>query len=202
MKFLIRRLYYIYVKSFEGLSKEIWMLSLVMLINRSGAMVIPFMTIYLNTELNISLKECALIMSCFGLGSVCGSFLGGVLTDKVGFFKVMYLSLLTSSICFVAMKEMKTFWPLCIGIFVLAVIYELFRPANLTAIEAYSKKENLTRSLGLVRLAVNLGYAVGPFMGGYVASKLGYDFLFIFNGIALFTGGTVFFLLFLSLIHI
>ena len=140
-------------------------------------------------------------MSCFGLGSVCGSFLGGVLTDKVGFFKVMYLSLLTSSICFVAMKEMKTFWPLCIGIFVLAVIYELFRPANLTAIEAYSKKENLTRSLGLVRLAVNLGYAVGPFMGGYVASKLGYDFLFIFNGIALSTGGTVFFLLFKNKKH-
>ena len=135
MSSLLKRFFQIYTRSFEGLSREIWMLSLVMLINRSGAMVIPFMTIYLNTELNISLKECALIMSCFGLGSVCGSFLGGVLTDKVGFFKVMYLSLLTSSICFVAMKEMKTFWLLCIGIFVLAVIYELFRPANLTAID-------------------------------------------------------------------
>ena len=140
-------------------------------------------------------------MSCFGLGSVCGSFLGGVLTDRIGFFKVMYLSLLSSSICFVAMKEMKTFWPLCLGIFVLAVIYELFRPANLTAIEAFSEKENLTRSLGLVRLAVNLGYAVGPFMGGYVASELGYDFLFIFNGLALFTGGAVFYFLFRNKKH-
>ncbi len=191
----------IYGKSIEGLSIEIWMLSLVMLINRSGAMVIPFMTIYLNTELGISLEKCALIMACFGLGSVCGSFLGGVLTDRIGFFKVMYLSLLSSSICFVMMKEMKTFWPLCIGIFVLALIYECFRPANLTAIEAFSEKNNVTRSLGLVRLAVNLGYAVGPFLGGFVASQLGFDFLFIFNGLALFIGGATFYTLFKNKKH-
>jgi len=159
-------------------------------------MVIPFMTIYLNTELNITLEKCAIIMSCFGLGSVCGSFVGGVLTDRVGFFKVMYLSLLMSSICFVMMKEVTTFGPLCIGIYIMAFIYEIFRPANLTAIEAFSKPENLTRSLGLVRLAVNLGYAIGPFLGGYIASLLGYDFLFVFNGLALMVGGTTFYFLF------
>ena len=186
----------IYAKSFNGLSREIWLLSFVMLINRSGAMVIPFMTIYLNTELGISLESCALIMSCFGLGSVCGSFIGGVLTDRVGFFKVMYISLLTSSICFVLMKNVTTFYPLCVGIFIMAFIYETFRPANLTAIEAYSKPENLTRSLGLVRLAVNMGYAIGPFLGGYVASVLGYDFLFVFNGLALMIGGITFYILF------
>ncbi len=167
-----------------------------MLINRSGAMVIPFLTIYLNVELGISLGRCALIMSCFGAGSVIGSFLGGVLTDRIGFFKVMYRSLIGASFLFVLLMQMKTFATLSIFIFILAIVYELFRPANLTAIEAYSKPENLTRSLGLVRLAVNLGYGFGPFMGGFVAAYLGYDFLFIFNGLAIFIGGVCFYNMF------
>ena len=159
-------------------------------------MVIPFLTIYLNVELEIPLDRCALIMACFGAGSVCGSFLGGVLTDRIGFFKVMYRSLIAASFLFVLLMQMKTFGNLCIFIFILAVVYELFRPANLTAIEAFSKPENLTRSLGLVRLAVNLGYGIGPFMGGFVAAYLGYDFLFIFNGLAILIGGITFYNIF------
>lgn len=172
-----------------------------MLINRSGAMVIPFLTIYLNVELEIPLGRCALIMSCFGAGSVIGSFLGGVLTDRIGFFKVMYRSLIGASFLFVLLMQMKTFATLCIFIFILAIVYELFRPANLTAIEAFSKPENLTRSLGLVRLAVNLGYGIGPFMGGFVAAYLGYDFLFIFNGLAILLGGICFYNMFKNKKH-
>lgn len=164
-------------------------------------MVLPFMTIYLNEQLQIPLGDCAIIMAFFGMGSVCGSFLGGILTDKIGFYRVMYTSLLLSSICFVLLMKMVTFTSLCFGIFVLALIYEVFRPANLTAIEAYSKKENLTRSLGLVRLAVNLGYACGPMMGGIVAFSLGYEYLFVFNGLALFLGGSVFYILFKNKKH-
>ena len=164
-------------------------------------MVIPFMTIYLNQELGIALSQCAIIMACFGAGSVLGSFVGGVLTDRIGFFKVMYMSLITASVFFLLVMKMKTFLPLCASIFAMAFVYETFRPANLTAIEAFSKKENLTRSLGLVRLAVNLGYALGPFMGGFVAAKLGYDFLFIFNALAIFIGGNTFYHLFKNKKH-
>lgn len=159
-------------------------------------MVIPFMTIYLNTKLEISLERCALIMSCFGVGSVIGSFIGGVLTDRIGFFRVMVMSLFASSICFVSMRTVKTFVPLCAGLLILAIIYEIFRPANLTAIEAFSSEDNKTRSLGLVRLAVNLGYAIGPFAGGFIAASLGYDYLFIFNGLALFCAACTFFFIF------
>lgn len=140
-------------------------------------------------------------MASFGAGSVCGAFIGGVLTDKIGFFKVQYVSLFLTSIAFIFLMQMKTFYPLCITIFILAIIADSFRPANLTAIQAFSTKENLTRSLSLVRLAVNMGYAVGPFLGGYVASILGYDFLFLFNGLALFLGCISYYFLFRNRKH-
>lgn len=167
-----------------------------MLINRSGAMVLPFISIYLNQELGFSLKKCGIVMACFGLGSVAGAFIGGILTDKIGFFKVMATSLILTGLTFYGVMFLKDFYILCGGIFMLSLIADTFRPANLTAIEAFSKEGNITRSLSLVRLAINLGYAFGPFMGGYIASLLGYDFLFIFNGTAVLMGGLLFFFLF------
>ena len=135
-------------------------------------------------------------MGCYGLGSVFGALIGGFLTDKVGYFKVMFISLMLTAIAFFVVMVLNNFYFLCVGIFLLSLIADAFRPANLTAIEAFSKKENMTRSLSLVRLAINLGYSLGPLMGGYIATILGYNFLFIFNGTAILIGGIVFYFLF------
>ena len=43
---MLNKTFNIYKKSFEGLSKDIWLLAFVMLINRSGSMVIPFLSLY------------------------------------------------------------------------------------------------------------------------------------------------------------
>ena len=167
-----------------------------MFINRSGAMVLPFLSIYLNQFMGLSLGQCGIVMACYGLGSVCGAFLGGVLTDEIGFYKVMLWSLLGTSICFFVVMNLSGYLPLCLGFFTISFIADLFRPANLTAIEAFSKPENLTRSIGLIRLAINLGYAFGPFLGGYIASLLGYSFLFVFNGLSVLIAGFFFFYFF------
>ena len=159
-------------------------------------MVLPFLSIYLNQELSFSLKQTGIVMACFGVGSVVGAFLGGIITDRIGYFKVMYTSLLLTGMAFIGLMFLKDFYALCGGIFMLSLIADSFRPANLTAIEAFSKKGNITRSLSLVRLAINLGYAIGPLLGGYVASLIGYDFLFILNGSSILIGGTVFYFLF------
>ena len=71
----------LYRNAFAGLSRPAWMLAVVMLINRSGAMVVPFLSVYLTEHLHFSLKQAGLVLSLFGMGSLCGSFLGGYLTD-------------------------------------------------------------------------------------------------------------------------
>lgn len=161
-------------------------------------MVLPFLSIYLNQELGFDLTSCGIIMTCYGIGSVGGAFIGGILTDKIGYYKVMLASLFATSVAFLIVMNITSFYGLCIGIFSISFIADTFRPANLTAIEAFSKKENLTRSIGLVRLAINLGYAIGPFMGGYISFKLGYNFLFVFNALSIFFAGAFFYFFFKS----
>ncbi len=172
-----------YLNTFKGLSREVWWLSLITLINRAGTMVIPFLSLYLTKSLNFTLSDVAWVMSAFGLGSVVGSWLGGKLTDKIGYYKVMVFSLLATGFLFVALQYLDTFMWFCMGIFLVMVVADMFRPAMFVALSAYSKPKNRTRSVTLIRLAINLGFSAGPAVGGIIITTLGYGGLFWVDGV-------------------
>ena len=186
-----------YVNTFKGLSNEVWWLSLITLINRAGTMVIPFLSLYLTKDLDFSLSNVGWIMTAFGLGSFCGSWLGGKLTDKIGFYIVMVYSLIATGFLFVGLQYLKTFESLCIGIFLVMLVADTFRPAMFVALSAYSKPENKTRSVTLIRLAINLGFSAGPAIGGIIITTIGYGGLFWIDGITCLLAG----LLLLNVLH-
>jgi len=172
-----------YINTFRGLSQEVWWLALITLINRAGTMVIPFLTLYLRESLNFTLGDVGWIMSAFGLGSVVGSWLGGKLTDKIGYYKVMVFSLFSTGLLFVCLQFLTTFASFCIGIFLVMLIADMFRPTMFVALSAYSKPENKTRSVTLIRLAINLGFSAGPAIGGIIITTMSYGGLFWVDGI-------------------
>lgn len=179
----MKTLYNNYINTFKGLSIEVWWLALITLINRAGTMVIPFLSLYLTEDLKFTYSDVAWIMSAFGLGSVVGTWLGGKLTDQIGFYKVMVRSLLSTGILFIVLQFLNTFSSICIGIFLVMVVADMFRPAMFVAMSAYSKPENKTRSVTLIRLAINLGYSAGPAVGGIIITTMGYSGLFWIDGI-------------------
>ncbi|WP_286925580.1 MFS transporter [Flavobacterium sp. UBA4197] len=191
----MKRFLDIYLDSYRGLSKPAWMLALVIFINRSGAMVLPFLGIYMTEALHFSLKEAGTVLSCFGLGAVTGSWLGGWLTDKVGHFKVQTVSLLLSVPMFCLLPLFKTVETLAVGIFILSVITDSFRPANSVSVAYYAKPENITRAFSLNRMAINLGFSIGPALGGLLAI-ISYSWLFYGNAIGAVLAGLLFFFYF------
>jgi predicted MFS family arabinose efflux permease len=179
----MKKLLSTYLNTFKGLSKEVWWLALITLINRAGTMVIPFLSLYLTEDLNFSLSNVGTLMVCFGLGSVSGSWLGGKLTDTIGYYKVMVRSLLSTGVLFIALQFLNTFYALCFGVFLVMLVADMFRPAMFVALSAYSKPENKTRSVTLIRLAINLGFSAGPAIGGLIITTMGYGGLFWVDGI-------------------
>lgn len=172
----------LYKNAYKGLSKETWFLSLVILINRSGTMVIPFMTMYATQKLGFSIAEAGFIMSFFGIGSIIGAFAGGKITDAIGYQKVQLFSLFGGGIMFIIVGYLTSYVSLCVGILLLSIVNEAFRPANAAAVAAYSLPENRTRSYSLNRLAINLGWAFGGSVGGFLAAR-NYHALFWVDGI-------------------
>jgi MFS family permease len=159
----------LYRNAYSGLSRQIWWLALVMFINRSGTMVIPFLTVYLTSK-GYSIAEAGYVMAAFGCGSILGGYLGGRLTDKFGHYYVQVFSLLLNGILFIVLGQMQTLLQFTVCIFILSSLGESFRPANSAAIAAYSNESNRTRCYSLNRLAINIGWAIGPAVGGLLAS--------------------------------
>lgn len=172
-----------YMSSFRGLSKEVWLLSLVMLINRMGAMVLPFMTMYLTVSLKFTLSQAGFIMGAYGAGSIAGAYVGGLLTDKYNYYSVQLWSLIGSSFLLFLFPVLKHFFAIAACIFIFSFISDMLRPANSVAIAAYSSDTNRVRSFSLMRLSINLGFSIGPAVGGLIAATLGYAWIFIFDGV-------------------
>lgn len=171
----------LYKNAYSGIPRPVWWLALVMFVNRCGTMVIPFMTVYLTTR-GFSLAQAGYVMAAFGTGSIVGSYLGGKLTDRFGPHKVQVASLLANGVLFIVLGQMQTLTQYAVCIFVLSSVGEAFRPANSVAIANYSNDTNRIRCYALNRLAINLGWSIGPAVGGVLAS-VNYNLLFWADGL-------------------
>lgn len=173
----------LYIKAFKGLRIEVWWLALITLINRAGSMVLPFLAVYLREEQGFDYWDVGFIWVAFGLGSALGSWIGGKLTDIFGNRPVMMASLILAGILYVLYQYVHGFWPMMIATFVVVTFADAFRPAMFVALKAYSKTENRARSISLIRVAINLGFAFGPAAAGILIDNFGYAGLFWIDGL-------------------
>ncbi|MBN8821699.1 MULTISPECIES: MFS transporter [unclassified Spirosoma] len=179
---MLQRTLHLYQRAYQGLSPSVWLLAIVMLINRCGTMVLPFMTLYLTQHLHYSVTDAGIIMALFGAGAFIGTFIGGRLTDRFGFYYIQLFSLMFGGFALIGLQFVTNFYLLCGSIFTFTLFGDSFRPANQAAIAHYSDPETRTRAFSLNRLAINLGWAVGGALGGWLAS-IDYSLLFWVDGL-------------------
>jgi len=125
----------------------------------------------------------------FGLGGLAGSMLGGYLADRFPVFKIMSWSLIIGGLCFILLTWITTFELFIFWIFITTTIADMLRPAAMGAVSEFSDESNLTRGISVLRMAINLGIAVGPFFGGLLIENLGYEFIFIADGLTCLLAG-------------
>lgn len=174
----------LYKNAFSNLQRNIWILSIAMFINRSGSMVLLFTSLYLTNDLHFTIAQAGLTLSFYGIGSVLGSYAGGWLADRKSFLDIMLFSLISSGLILLLMLVVTTPVMISLVVFLYAFAADMFRPANSKAIAVLSQPQNRTRSISLVRLAVNLGFSVGPAIGGFIALYLGYKWLFVIDSLS------------------
>ena len=73
-------------------------------------MVIPFLSLYLSDNLDFTKEQIGWVMTSYGLGSFFGAWLGGKLSDILGYYKVILGSLLLTGIAFFVVQFFSSFW--------------------------------------------------------------------------------------------
>ena len=167
-----------YRAAFSGLPRDLWLLSLVLMINRAGTMVLPFISLYLTQERGLDVTTAGAVLSLYGLGSVIGSWVGGWASDRVGAERALVISLAGSGVLFLWLGFQRDFWAIAISVFLLSVVSESFRPACMTAMAQRAPADLRVRAFALLRLAANLGMGIGPALGGILA-LIDYQLLFV-----------------------
>lgn len=122
----------------------------------------------------------------------------GWLTDKFGHFSIQFISQIAGGCLFFLILQLQQFKYVAAGVFLLSLVNDALRPANATAVAQYATAENPTRAFSFNRMSVNVGFIVGPAIGGVLAA-VSYKWLFIANGVTGIIAGIFFFWYFFGL---
>lgn len=175
---MLRIVFRAYREAYSGLPRATWLLAAAAFFNRAGTMVLPFLALYLTSEHGYTPERAGRFLGLYGVGAFLGAYLGGELTDRFHPVRVQVFALAGTAVGFGVLSQAETTTQIGAVLFLTAVVSEAFRPASLAAVAAYSPPAVRSRAFALTRLAVNLGFSLGPTLGGFLAT-IGYTWLFV-----------------------
>lgn len=160
-----------------GLPGAFWVLWGGSLVNRLGAMVNPFLSLYLTGSRGVSIGTTGIVLGVVGIGSVISQPLGGVLADRFGRRAALTGGMLANGATLLALGSARSLSEIVLCGFVLGITIDLFRPAAQALVADAVPAADRTRAFSLLLWAVNLGFSMAMMLGGYLASH-GYHLLF------------------------
>jgi len=175
-------------RAFKGIPKNIWLLSAATLINRMGTMLMPFLALYLTSDIGITPAKAGLVLAAYGLGALLSNPFAGKLSDKLGPLKLMTLSLIISGIFLLFYPFIDSFIWVMVLSFIWAIITEAYRPAGMAFVSDQVHPDKRKTAFALYRLAANLGMSIGPVLGGLL-SAIDFSLLFYVDGITSIIAG-------------
>ncbi len=172
--------------------RPVWVLFAGTLVNRFGSFVLVFLALYL-TRKGFSAPQAGFALGAYGAGAIGASIVGGWLADHIGRRNSIVLSMLLSAAVMLAFLGAEGYLLLVVLAALAGFCAELYRPAASALIADVTEPAQRVTAYALYRLAINLGFAVGPAVGGFIAER-SFTLLFvgdaitsvIYAGIALF----------------
>lgn len=158
--------------------RQFWLMFWGLLLSTSGAsMIWPFLLIYINGKLNLPLATVSTLITINAVSSVISTFLAGSFADRFGRKGVMVLSLFADALLFTLMIQANDYLTFAILMALRGFSNPLYRVGADAMLADLVKPEDRPEAYALVRMASNLGIAIGPAVGGFLATT-SYDLAF------------------------
>jgi len=159
-------------------------------VNKVGSFIVPFLTIVLRREFHLDEKQVGWLLLAYGLGSLTSVLVGGAFTDRFGRRFTLLLSLGGSGLVALVLgfaDSIRTFVPLLV---LFGFMADLYRPAASSIIGDVLPSSQRASGFAALRLAINLGFACGMSLGGFLADW-NWRLLFIGDGLTTLAYGAV-----------
>lgn len=171
------------LRTYLELPLVVHLLCLGMFLNRLGSFLLPFLTKFLKHRFGVGDEWASIGMTCFGIGAIFAALAGGHLADWKGRKPVLFGALALGAGVLLLIPQLNAVWQVLLVVFLYAVIGEQFRPALQAMIADLVEPAKRTHAFGLMYISINLGFGIGPLIGGMLAEK-NFDYLFYGQALA------------------
>jgi MFS family permease len=152
--------------------RQFWLLFWGLLISTIGSsMIWPFLMVFVSKRLTLPLTAAASIMAFNSFAAVVFTFVAGPVTDKLGRKGVMVVSLLGNGLVYLLYLNASTYWQFAVAATLAGTFNPLFRVGADAMLADLIPEHNRIDAYSLLRLSNNLGVAIGPAIGGFLASS-------------------------------
>jgi len=164
--------------SVGGLPGTFWVLWGATLVNKMGAFIVPFLSLYLVKHRGLGVAEAGALFSLFGVGALIANPLGGWLSDRYGRRVGMLTGLCGAAVAVLLLWCAEGRVQLSAAAFMLGLLMDLYRPSVMAIVADVVPKEDQPRAYNLLYWAVNVGFAASPLVAGALGERH-FDWLFV-----------------------
>ncbi len=163
---------------------KLWPLITVQLLTGAGfALSLPFLSLYLYQDRGVPMGLVGTIMLGSAVVSAVARVAGGELSDRLGRRPVLLGALTLRVLLFLGLSAAVHFdlWVIFIAFLYLGVRFSgaFAMPAATAMVADLSTEEERMRAYGILRVGANVGWALGPSVGGFLKTFLPYQALFL-----------------------
>lgn len=151
--------------------RTFWLLVAGTLVNRIGLLVLPFLSLYLTGTRGLTVGQATVIISLHGAGSFAAAAVGGSLSDVLGRRAVLVGSLAGGAALMLLIPQMQGVVALAATVGAYGFVGEMYRPAVSAVVADTVDPARQKRAFALLYWAINVGAAVGPAIGGVLATR-------------------------------
>ena len=164
-------------KEIFGLPLMFWGLWVTLLILWMGRFVTSFLSMYLVSDMHVSVGVAGTIVSMYGFGGIFGCLYGGALSDRFGRPAMIVIGNLGSAAMLVLLAFIGNPWIMAIALLAYGAISSMPTPAVAAYVSDVVPFRKQKRAYSLQTWAANFGFAIGPIIANQLV-KISYALMF------------------------
>jgi len=181
-------------RDYRGLDSRIWVLAGARAVNTMGlSLAMAFMAIHLVRDRGL---PATVYGGIFLIANLCQSLAqgyAGELSDRLGRRGLMRFALFTRSFVVAGLGleilASVSVWIIAATLVLSSTLRGLFEPVAYAAVADIAKPRERVAAFGLQRMGTNLGWALGPAIGGALSEVLSYGAIFFLSAPTLLIAG-------------
>jgi len=169
-----------YMVSFLELPNSCWPRIILSLINATSGGIVFFLSFYFVKILHINIVTAGAMISCYGVGTIAGGFLGGKLSDKFSPSRISIISIFCNAVVFLLFLKLTHVTELILCLMLWGTSSYIFKTANNTFVLRQCKSGDAEKlnAINILYTASNLGMGISAMIVSFF-SQYGFHYIFM-----------------------